>query len=245
MMVDSSCVLPESLPPLLQQKDYSMKTTSLLFIMLILLPLPSMVQADHHEDRFANTPNLKTDPEMEQATGVPPTCFGVCTAKITEICQEEIKEYQKIADENSPSAILYDASLCQQYCLAEWNDDVLRCMDKATKCSSLTWAEPYCEEETDSIYEEEQAEEPDPNCAAACQKYRVCALKAGGASVDDGNSAYDTCFEECRNWSPETIRCITNTNTGTGMGCYQLTGCAMKEYGKMIRMMQNGMQMGQ
>ena len=230
---------------LLQEKGYSMKTTSLLFLMLVLLLLPNLAQADQHEDRFDNNPNLKTDLEMEQAKGPPPTCFAVCTTRITEICPDEIKKYQEIADYASPSAILYDPNLCQQYCMAKWDDDVLRCMDKAKKCSSLTWADPYCQEETDSIYEEETTEEPNPGCATACQKYRVCALKAGGASVDDGNSAYDTCFEECRNWSPETIRCISNTDTGTGMGCYQLTSCAMKEYGKMIRMMQNGTKMNQ
>ncbi|SHO52631.1 hypothetical protein [Desulfopila aestuarii] len=219
-----------------------MKTTALFFFALVLICFPNMTLADQPGDRFDNNPNLKTDIEMEQEKEPPPTCFAICTTKISEICSDEITKYQQDADGNSPWAVLYEAKICQEYCNSEWNDDVLRCMNKAQKCSSLTWANPYCEEEVD-IYEQEPEEELNYSCSAACYKYKVCALKAGGASVDDGNSAYNTCFEECQNWSPETVRCIVNTDTGTGMGCYQMTSCAMKEYSKMIRMMQNGSQL--
>jgi len=222
-----------------------MKTATLLFFTLVLNYFPNMALADQPGDRFDNNPNLKTDLEMEQEKEkvLPPTCFAICTTKIPQICKEEVKDYQQAANDSSPRAILYDVQLCQKYCMAEWNDDVLRCMNKVKKCSSLTWANPYCVEEADdSIYEQEPEKEPNYSCSAACYKYKTCALKAGGACVDDGNSAYSTCFDECQHWSPETIRCIINTDTGTGVGCYQMTSCAMKEYGKMIRMMQNAPQ---
>jgi hypothetical protein len=79
-------------------------------------------------------------------------------------------------------------------CDSKWTDDVRECMGKATKCDSVSQNEPYRKEEEDNSISEK---ETNYDCSSACYKYKLCAMMADDARAEDGESAYNTCFEEC------------------------------------------------
>ena len=78
----------------------------------------------------------------------------------------------------------------------------------------------------------ESSEENSYTCDDVCNRYRACAMMGAGVTSADGDDAYNTCYEECQNWSDDTITCIGDTNVGTAMGCANLSMCAIAEYNK-------------
>lgn len=186
-----------------------------------------------HEDRFDNNPNLRDDIDMYNDKKDVPNCFDICHNKIQDICMDDIVELEA-SDAWYGDSIL-DTDHCDSLCNS-LSDDVLVCMSKATKCESISSYEPYCREEEDnSAVEYEPEQETNYNCSKACYKYKECAMKADDARPEDGESAYQTCFEECQNWSKETVSCVNNTETGTNMGCANMTACALREYNKYLK----------
>ncbi len=120
--------------------------------------------------------------------------------------------------------------------MSKWSDDVRECMGKATKCDSISQDDPYCkEEEDDSAIEYIPEKEVNYDCSNACYKYKLCAMMADDAQPEDGESAYNTCFEECQNWSPKTLTCIKDTDAGTAMGCSTLSMCGLQEYKDLLK----------
>lgn len=207
----------------------------IIIIVACILLLGGCQKSNNHENRFDNNPNLRTDLEMynEEMDKVVPNCFDICHKKIPDLCVDEIVEYEDQDIYYGDS--VKDEDFCDGIC-DSWTDDTKRCMAKAKKCDSITSREPYCkEEEDDSAIEYEPEKEVNYNCTKACYKYKECALLTDDATAQDGNEAYQTCFEECQNWSQKTVKCVSDTETGTPMGCTNMTACALKEYNKYLK----------
>lgn len=188
-----------------------------------------------HENRFDNNSNLKTDIEMyneyEDNRQIP-DCHTMCNAIIQDLCMDDIVELE--ADNIWYGDSIMDTDHCESIC-SSISDDAKECIAKAKKCDSIRSTEPYCyEEEDDSVIEYIDEGEENTACSKACYKYKECALMAADATAEDGNSAYNTCYQECQNWSSETINCMSNTATRTAVGCMKVSQCGLREYKGMI-----------
>jgi len=85
-----------------------------------------------------------------------------------------------------------------------------------------------------SICDEKEPEIISDSCHDACQKYKKCASYGDDISAEDLQDAYDSCFEECQEWSKETIICINKKAIKIPNDCLNLTRCALPEYGGYI-----------
>lgn len=207
-----------------------MKKTLLIIALLLLCGCQK--QGDH-ENRFDNNPNVRDDISMYNDEKEIPGCFDICHNKIQEICMDEIVEME--AGDIWYGDSLLDEDYCDSKC-GSFTDDALICMGKATKCESISSQEPYCREEEDnSAIEYIPEKEVNYGCSEACYKYKTCAMMADDATTEDGNSAYNTCFEECQNWSSKTLDCIKTADAGTAMGCAKLSMCGLDEYKNLMR----------
>jgi hypothetical protein len=175
------------------------------------------------KNRIDDNSNTKDGIEMDL-----PNCFDLCHNKIQDICMDDIVNLE--ASDSWYGDTILDIDHCDQSC-GSWNDSVLSCIGKATKCDSISSSEPYCKEEEDnSMVEYIPEKETNFGCSSACYKYKACAMRADDATAEDGNSAYDTCFEECQNWSEQTLTCMKKNSAETAMGCANLSMCGLQEY---------------
>lgn len=69
------------------------------------------------------------------------------------------------------------------------------------------------------------------SCPEACKKYSDCAEYTEGVTKEDIKDAYDSCMEECANWSKETVICINKKPIKKPLDCRDLSFCALPEYG--------------
>ena len=69
------------------------------------------------------------------------------------------------------------------------------------------------------------------SCVDACKKYSDCASYTEGATKEDLQDAYDSCFEECQKWSDKTKICINKKPIAAPIDCENLGFCALSEYG--------------
>ena len=69
------------------------------------------------------------------------------------------------------------------------------------------------------------------SCPEACKKYSDCARYAEDETEEDIQDAYDSCMEECVNWSKETVICINKKPIKKPLDCRDLSFCALPEYG--------------
>lgn len=78
---------------------------------------------------------------------------------------------------------------------------------------------------------EEKKEIISTSCVDACKKYSDCASYTEGATKEDLQDAYDSCFEECQKWSDKTKICINKRQINAPIDCENLGFCALSEYG--------------
>jgi hypothetical protein len=69
------------------------------------------------------------------------------------------------------------------------------------------------------------------SCPEACKKYSDCARYAEDETEEDIQDAYDSCMEECVNWSKEAVICINKKPIKKPLDCRDLSFCALPEYG--------------
>ena len=69
------------------------------------------------------------------------------------------------------------------------------------------------------------------SCPEACKKYGDCARYTEDVTEQDIQDAYDSCMEECVNWSKETVICINKKPIKKPLDCRDLSFCALPEYG--------------
>jgi len=67
-------------------------------------------------------------------------------------------------------------------------------------------------------------------CVEACKMYKECAGFGENVGEKGKNEAYDSCFQECQNWSQETLNCMKKITINSPIDCAPLTMCALKEY---------------
>jgi len=210
-----------------------MKKLIVIVFLLLLAGCQGNKTGLQHENRFDNNPNLRDDIEMYNDDKELPSCFEICHNKIQDICMDDIVELE--AQDIWYGDSILDTDFCEQKCTS-WTDDTLECMAKATKCESVSSQEPYCREEEDnSIIEYIPEKEVNYGCSEACYKYKRCALMADDATQQDGNEAYNTCFNECQNWSEKTLSCIKEAEANTPMGCAKLSACGIAEYSQYLK----------
>jgi len=85
----------------------------------------------------------------------------------------------------------------------------------------------------------QQKEVISDSCDSACKKYSDCAGFTEDATKQDQQDAYDSCMEECKSWSKETVICINKKSIKNPADCGYLSQCALKEYGGMGNEMLN------
>ena len=82
-----------------------------------------------------------------------------------------------------------------------------------------------------SLCDKEKKEIISTSCVDACKKYSDCASYTEGATKEDLQDAYDSCFEECQKWSDKTKICINKKQINAPIDCENLGFCALSEYG--------------